>query len=88
MCEDVQIDVVIVVIVEVRFDILLLIGIDWDYDGLVFVVLWRWLQVVGVDYLYSFVVCLNVGMFVWLDLDQDGWLGGLGDKQGFGFFIG
>ena len=86
--EDAQIDAAIAVIAEARPDILLLTGIDWDHDGLALAALRRRLQAAGVDYPHSFAARPNAGMPARLDLDQDGRLGGPGDKQGFGFFTG
>lgn len=86
--DDAQIDAAVRVIAQVRPDILLLTGIDWDYDGLALTALRKRLAAAGVDYPHSFSARPNTGMPSGLDLDQDGRLGGPGDRQGFGFFTG
>lgn len=86
--KDEQIAAAIRVIAEVRPDILLLTGIDWDRKGLALTALRERLKQAGADYPHVFSALPNAGQPSGLDLDGNGRLGGAADRQGFGRFSG
>lgn len=69
-------------------DILVLLGIDYDLDGLALTAFADRLAAFGSPYPYRFSLRPNTGWATGLDLDGDGRLGGPGDAQGFGRFAG
>ena len=73
------------VIDRARADVLLLTGIDWDYDLAALKALNARLSH---PYPFLFARVPNAGMMTRLDLDGDGRRGGPGDAQGFGDFTG
>ena len=86
--KDAQINAVIAVIAHANPDILLLTGMDWDYDTLALSELARQLAKAGAPYPHLYAARPNSGMGSGLDLDQNGRLGTADDAQGFGFFSG
>ena len=69
-------------------DVLLLIGVDWDFGGLALEALAERFAEAGADYPYRFAARPNAGLATTLDLDMDGYLGDATDAQGFGQFSG
>jgi hypothetical protein len=69
-------------------DILLLVGVDYDYYLTALSGLRDRLQARGLDYPYLFAKRPNSGMATGFDLDGDGRRRGAGDAQGFGYFSG
>jgi len=86
--EDKQITAVIAVISEAQPDILVLQGIDWDYNNLALSALEHALAQAGAPYPHLFASQPNAGLATDLDLDGDGRLGGSGDSQGYGDYTG
>lgn len=86
--KDPQIAAVVEVIDEAAPDVLLLTGIDWDYDGMALSALRERLEEAGQSYPYSFALQPNTGLATGLDLDGNGRLGEPRDAQGFGQFTG
>ncbi len=85
---DPQVESVAQVVAHVDPDILLLIGVDWDLDGLAVSALADRFAKAGSDYPHRFAHRPNAGMATGLDLDADGYLGDASDAQGFGRFSG
>ncbi|WP_312529582.1 endonuclease/exonuclease/phosphatase family protein [Paracoccus sp. (in: a-proteobacteria)] len=86
--KDAQITAVIEVITHARPDVLLLTGIDWDYDNLALKALADQLASAGLDYPYLHASRPNSGMPTRLDLDLNGKFGEARDAQGYGNFSG
>lgn len=86
--KDDQIDAVLATIVAAQADILLLQGIDWDYEGQTLAALVDRLAVLGLSYPEQFISRPNAGMPSGLDLDGDGRLGEPEDAWGWGRFTG
>ena len=86
--KDPQINAVIAQITSVNPDILVLQGIDWDYENRTLQALQHRLQQSGATYPHIFALQPNSGMASDLDLDGDGRLGGPRDSQGYGSFTG
>lgn len=86
--KDSQIAAGVQVIATVRPDILLLTGIDWDYDNLALSAYAALLAQAGADYPHLYASRPNSGMATKLDMDGDGRLGTPRDAQGFGRFTG
>jgi len=86
--KDPQINAVIAQIAAVNPDVLVLQGIDWDYENRALQALQNRLKQAGSDYPYLFARLPNSGMASDLDLDGDGRLGGPRDSQGYGNFTG
>lgn len=86
--EDDQIAAVIKVIAAAEADILLLTGIDWDYDARALSALAERLAEAGAAYPHRFTAQPNRGRDSGTDLDGDGREGMPEDAQGFGFFTG
>ncbi|WIY26590.1 endonuclease/exonuclease/phosphatase family protein [Parasedimentitalea psychrophila] len=86
--KDPQISAVVAQIASVNPDILVLQGIDWDYENRALQALQLRLQQAGAAYPYVFARQPNSGMASDLDLDGDGRLGGARDSQGYGSFTG
>ncbi|MFD1880826.1 endonuclease/exonuclease/phosphatase family protein [Paracoccus pacificus] len=86
--KDPQIAAVVQVIAASRADVLLLTGIDWDYDGLALRALADRLEQAGAPYPYRYAGRPNTGMATEVDMDGDGRVVTPEDAQGFGFFSG
>lgn len=86
--DDAQIAAVMRVIGQIRPDILLLTGFDWDYDGLALTAFRQRLDQAGIAFPHVHTDRPNSGMPTGLDLDGDGRLGRAADRQGFGRFSG
>ncbi|NIZ60283.1 endonuclease [Sedimentitalea sp. CY04] len=86
--KDPQIKAVIDQIATVNPDILVLQGIDWDYEKRTLQALQLRLKQAGATYPHLFAQQPNSGMASDLDLDGDGRLGGPRDSQGYGSFTG
>lgn len=86
--DDPQVNAVIEVIAAVRPDVLLLLDVDYDYDGAALAALQRALTARGVVFAHRFAARPNTGMATGLDLDANGYLGDAADAQGFGHFSG
>jgi hypothetical protein len=85
---DPQVEAVARVVAHVDPDILLLIGVDWDLDGLALDALAARFAEAGAEYPHRFAPRPNRGLATGLDLDADGYLGDATDAQGFGRFSG
>lgn len=86
--KDDQIDAVLATIIEAQADILLLQGIDWDYEGRTLAAVQSRLADLGLDYPDGFTSRPNAGLPSGLDLDGDGRLGEPEDAWGWGRFTG
>ncbi|WP_239479857.1 endonuclease/exonuclease/phosphatase family protein [Actibacterium sp. 188UL27-1] len=86
--EDAQIIATQSVIAEANPDILLLIGFDYDLDGVALSAFADQLNDLGAPYPHRFSRRPNTGIGTGLDMDGDGRLGGARDAQGFGYFSG
>ena len=86
--KDPQINAVVAQVALVNPDILVLQGIDWDYENRALQALQLQLQQAGAAYPHIFARQPNSGMASGLDLDGDGRLGGPRDSQGYGNFTG
>ena len=69
-------------------DIILLTGVDWDYQGIAFEELNNLFYEHGHGFSHVFSFEPNSGMRTGFDLDGDGRLGRARDAQGFGYFPG
>ncbi|MGR3615276.1 MAG: endonuclease/exonuclease/phosphatase family protein [Paracoccaceae bacterium] len=76
------------VISHAKADILVLQGIDWDYENHTLSALAELLAEAGIEYGHQFALRPNSGLATSFDLDGDGRFGGPGDAQGFGRFTG
>ncbi|EBA17435.1 hypothetical protein RSK20926_06852 [Roseobacter sp. SK209-2-6] len=85
---DPQVKAVLQVIQEIQPDILLLQGVDWDFELRALKALERKLSLAGHPYPHLFMAQPNRGMRTGLDLDGDGLLNGPGDAQGYARFTG
>ena len=86
--KDPQINAVVAQIATVNPDILILQGIDWDYENRALQALQLRLKQAGATYPNIFSLQPNSGMASGLDLDGDGQLGAPRDSQGYGSFTG
>ena len=86
--KDAQVAAVVAIIAEARPDVLLLTGIDWDYDNLALNALADLLDEAGSPFPHRFAGQPNSGLASGLDLDGDGRTGTGDDAQGFGYFLG
>ena len=86
--DDAQIASVARVVAVTAPDILLLQGVDFDYDLMALRALRDRLAEGGPHYPYLFALRPNTGMTTGLDLDGDGRLGEPEDNQGYGRFAG
>ena len=86
--DDAQINAAARVIAEVAADIIVLQGIDYDFENLALNAFADVIARAGQSYPYRFALRPNRGMPSGLDLDGDGLTGGAGDAQGFGPFSG
>lgn len=83
-----QVAAVAKVIARTAPEILLLQGIDWDYENRALHALADTLEDAGVSYPHRFALRPNTGIETGLDLDGDGRLAEPEDAQGFGPFTG
>ena len=86
--EDPQIAAVVQVIVALQADVVLLTGFDYDLDLVALTAFASLLSAADAPYPYRFSARPNTGLATGLDLDDDGYLGGPGDAQGYGRFSG
>ncbi len=75
-------------LVEVRPDVVHLMGLDYDLEGHALSALQDALAEAGLDYPHSFSARPNSGLPSGLDMDGDGSLGEARDAQGYGRFTG
>lgn len=85
---DPQVVAVIEVIAHTAPDILVLQGIDWDYDNQTLKALEARLAQAGQPYPHLFSARPNSGVETGLDMDGDGRLAEASDAQGYGVFTG
>lgn len=76
------------VIAHAAPDVILLTGIDWDFEGRALEAFAAMLAGAGLDLPYRFAGRPNSGVATGLDLDGDGRLGEADDAQGWGQFTG
>lgn len=86
--DDPQVQAVVQVVAEVAPDILILQGIDYDYEHLALAALRDRIAEAGPAYPHVFALRPNTGMATGLDLDGDGRRGEPEDNQGYGWFAG
>ena len=86
--EDEQVLAVQRVIAEAQPDVLLLVGFDYDRDGIALGAFADQLEARGVAFPHRFARRPNTGLVTGLDLDGDGLLGGAQDAHGYGAFSG
>ncbi|MEL7012125.1 MAG: endonuclease/exonuclease/phosphatase family protein [Pseudomonadota bacterium] len=86
--EDAQIAAVIAVIAEVKPDILVLQGIDYDHDLRALMALRNALDEAGILYPYMFARAPNIGVPSGADFDGDGRLGEPEDAHSYGWYAG
>ena len=79
---------VIATLVEVRPDVVHLMGLDHDIEGHALSALQQALAEAGLDYTHAFAAQPNSGLPSGLDLDGNGQLGEARDAQGYGRFTG
>lgn len=85
---DAKILAAIAVIAQYQPDVLILQGIDWDYDNLALKALERRLALAGSPYPYLFSRRPNSGLATGIDLNGDNRLNGPADSQGYGSYTG
>lgn len=85
---DPETEAAIAVLQHLNADVLLLTGIDYDYDNAALVALQTRLRTSGVDYSEAIAFRPNTGIPTGLDLDHDGALAGPRDAQAYGRFAG
>lgn len=83
-----QIAAAVQAVAEVRPDVLLLTGFDWDHQGAALAAFAARLQAAGLAYPYSYAPRPNTGRATGLDLDGNGRTGQARDAQGYGRFPG
>ncbi|MFV0291944.1 MAG: endonuclease/exonuclease/phosphatase family protein [Paracoccus sp. (in: a-proteobacteria)] len=86
--KDEQILAAVMVIAEIRPDVLLLTGIDWDHDRAALRSFAQLLKRSGIEYPHLLAPQPNRGRVSGVDLDGDGKLGEPEDSQGWGSFTG
>ncbi|MEM7320552.1 MAG: endonuclease/exonuclease/phosphatase family protein [Pseudomonadota bacterium] len=86
--KDDQVAAVVQVVATVQPDILVLQGLDWDYESRALTALAAAFAAKDAAYPNSFAAQPNGGRTTGLDLDGDGRTGGPGDAQGYGAFTG
>ena len=86
--EDEGLAAVAAILAEVRPDILLLTGMDWDHDGAALSAFADALAEAGLDYPHRLAPRPNAGLATGLDMDGNGRLGEPRDAQGYGRFSG
>jgi hypothetical protein len=82
--EDAEVTAVVHTLTQMRPDVVLLTGFDWDHHGMALGALAEKLAI----YPHRLALRPNAGTPTGLDLDGDGRLGGAGDAQGYGRFLG
>ncbi|CUH64716.1 3-phytase (myo-inositol-hexaphosphate 3-phosphohydrolase) [Thalassovita gelatinovora] len=85
---DPQVTAVQRVIVRAGGDIVVLQGIDYDFNGLAISALRDGIADLGQEYPHTFALRPNSGWQTGIDLDGDGRIGGPRDAQGYGLFSG
>ncbi len=85
---DPQVEAVIEVLTEADADILVLQGIDWDFENRALLALAQRLNDRQTPYPHLFSARPNTGLYSGLDLNGDGRVGTAADAQGFGAFTG
>jgi hypothetical protein len=85
---DPQIGAVAQVIRAADADVILLLGFDYDEEGLALSAFAELLAGQGGDYSYQFALMPNTGLPTGVDIDADGRTGGPRDAQGYGRFAG
>ena len=86
--EDAQIAAVIAVIADVQPDILVLQGVDYDYELMALKALRTRLEEAGILYPYIFARAPNIGVPSGADFDGDGRLGEPEDAHSYGWYAG
>ncbi len=86
--DDPAIKAIIETVAEIDPDVLLLTGIDWDYDLAALTALAKGFEDKGTSFPNLFARQPNSGLMTEMDLDGDGRSGGPGDAQGYGKFTG
>ena len=86
--EDAQVAAVIAVIAEVQPDILVLQGVDYDYELMALKALRTRLDEAGILYPYIFARAPNIGVLSGADFDGDGRLGEPEDAHSYGWYAG
>ncbi len=86
--DDPQAEAKIAVVVHLNADVLLLTGIDYDYDGAALAALQKRLSDAGVTYPDALALRPNTGVPTGLDMNHDGALSGPRDAQAYGRFAG
>jgi hypothetical protein len=85
---DPQVEAAARVIAFAGADVVVLLGIDYDYGLAALGAFAERVAAAGANYPYRFALRPNTGLASGLDLDGDGQPGGPGDAQGFGRFSG
>jgi hypothetical protein len=85
---DPQVEAVAQVILAADADVILLLGFDYDEEGLALSALAARLEAQGRPYAYRFAPRPNTGLPTGVDVDGDGRTGGPRDAQGYGRFAG
>ena len=85
---DAQVRAVVAVIGDARPDVILLTGMDQDFDHHALTALADALADAGAGYPHRLALPSNRGLATGLDLDGDGQTGGREDAQGYGRFVG
>lgn len=85
---DPQSTAAIAVLKKLDADLLVLVGIDYDYGGEALAALRQRLAAAGLAYPHALALRPNTGVPTGLDLNHDGQLGGANDAQGYGRFPG
>ena len=86
--DDPSIAAILMVIAQVRPDVLVLTDFDYDADGLAAAAFQTRLGAHGLEFEHMYFQPPNSVHMTSLDLDGDGYLGGNDDRQGFGRFAG
>ena len=85
---DPQVQAVVAVLARLDADVVLLTGVDYDYDQQAISALAENLGEAGAQYPYLLALRPNTGVPTGLDMDGNGKLGEARDAQGFGRFMG
>ncbi|MEM7710632.1 MAG: endonuclease/exonuclease/phosphatase family protein [Pseudomonadota bacterium] len=86
--KDEQVEAVLAVIAHARPDVLLLLDMDWDHEGLALAMLAAQLGAAGLDYPYLWAPRPNAGRPSGFDLDGNGRSDEARDALGYGRFTG
>ena len=86
--DDPKILAAVQVVANLRADVLVLTGFDFDLNHVALTAFSDAVAEKGLIYPYRFAARPNSGLVTGLDLDGDGLLGGAGDAQGWGRFLG